>query len=132
MKITGKNQNANFFRSTGVLWTSVIICAMILLFMLAYIVEPALIDTNDLFTSIVTLQKMNHHIVQAFGSQYILKIIFKGAVAIHVFEAIIAYILSTSMGCTNTYILWTFQTLLIGYPSLRLLLQRRECMKRVL
>ena len=132
MRSIGKNKNANFFRSTSVLWTSVIICGMILLFLFAYIVPPVLMEDSGPLTLIIVLQNMNHYIIQAFGSQYILKIIFIGAVAIHVFEAIIAYILSTRMGCTNTYIFWTFQTLLIGYPSLRLLLQRRECMNRVL
>ena len=127
-----KSHNANYYRSAGVLWTSVILSGMILLFLFAYMVPPTLMLSDDQLTLNTILQSTNYYITQSFCSQYVLQIIFIGAAITHVFESIIACVLSIKMGCTNTYMLWTFQTLLIGYPSLRLLLKRRECMNRVI
>ena len=104
---------------------------MSFLFLFAYAIPPApfLPHQQMSFTSI--LKNINYYILVVFGSQFTLQVMFKVAAAIHIIEAVIAFALSIEMGCTNTFPLWTLQTLLLGYPSLRLLLRRRKSMAQI-
>lgn len=122
--------NSNYFRFAGVMWTSIITFGMTTLFLFAYVVPPVLMQPDEALTFMTALQSMNYYVLLGFGSQYVLQVIFIGAVVIHILESMVACALSIDMGCKNTYIYWTLQTLLLGYPSLRLLLLRRQSKNR--
>ncbi len=67
-----------------------------------------------------------------FRSQFGIQIVFLLAVLAHVGEAIYAVRVATEKECTNRKIAWFIQTLLLGYPSLRLLLAREKNPKKTL
>ena len=121
-----ENDNTNYFRFAGFLWTSSIISGMVMLFFFAYVIPPILITPDDPVNLETMLRSINYYIIKGFGSQFVLQWIFKGAVAIHALESLFACFLSIEMGCKNTWHLWTLQTLILGFPSLRLNLGRRE------
>ena len=60
-----------------------------------------------------------------FQSQENLRIVFQLACLTHVIEAIIALYYAFSIGCQSTWLLWFIQTLLVGYPSLGILVNRK-------
>jgi hypothetical protein len=121
----------NFFRFAGIFWYCIIIFGMTTLFIFAFLIPPLALQPGDRRTAYSVLQGINYYILIAFQSQFVLQVIFYLAVAAHVFEAFIALVLSLEMGCRSTYMYWTLQTLLLGYPSLRLLLIKRQCRSRV-
>lgn len=63
------------------------------------------------------------HVTTVF-SRPLLRVLLIGAVAAHVGEAAYAYSLASRARLLNTRIGWTLQTLVLGFPSLRLLLRR--------
>lgn len=62
--------------------------------------------------------------VTTFFPQALLRIILIGAVAAHIGEALYAYRLAGRLGLARSQLSWTLQTLVLGFPSLRLLLRR--------
>eukprot|EP01041_Mallomonas_annulata_P012629 gene12629-26593_t len=65
-----------------------------------------------------------------FYSKEGLKIVFNVAVILHVLECIYATYLAISLGCKNTWYLWTIQTFILGFPSLKLLLALKKTKNR--
>jgi Domain of unknown function (DUF4499) len=124
-------RNANYFRFAGFAWLFPILSGMTMLGLFAYYIKPIHLNPADPLTLENVLQTMNYYIILGFGSQYVLQIMFIVALALHGAEAIIACALSIEMGCKNTYMMWTIQTMLLGYPSLRLLLLKRKFDSRI-
>jgi hypothetical protein len=56
--------------------------------------------------------------------QSLLRIVLIGAVVAHIGEALYAYRLAGRLGLARSQLGWTLQTLVLGFPSLRLLLRR--------
>lgn len=121
-----RSANANYFCFAGLIWTVPIILGMTLLFLFAYVIPPVPLLPHQPISFTAVLKSINYYILVVFGSQFTLQIMFQVAVLIHIIESIVAFALSIEMGCDNTFPLWTLQTLLLGYPSLRLLLIRRK------
>jgi len=64
-----------------------------------------------------------------FQNQFNLQIVLLLAISAHVFESVYAmYLAIRRLDCRNTWLLWGIQTLLLGYPSLRLLIARESFM----
>ena len=123
-----RKQNANYFRFAGFFWLSLILFGMTTTYLFAYVIPPILMESDSAMTVDTFLQSINYYIVKAFGSRQVLDYIFKAAVGAHLLEGVIALILSIEMGCYNTCILWMLQTVVYGYPSLRILLNKRAKM----
>jgi hypothetical protein len=60
---------------------------------------------------------------------WVLKLVFVGAVAIHVFDATLAFRLARNGVAPTLALGWMMQTLVLGWPSLRLLLRRRDLLR---
>ncbi len=56
--------------------------------------------------------------------QPLLRVLLLGAVAAHVGEGLYAYRLAARLGLAQSQRGWLVQTLILGFPSLRLLLRR--------
>ena len=67
------------------------------------------------------LQVFNTYILKLFQKQLYIQIFFYFVVLCHFVQSFTAFRKATQMGCTNTRFKWTFQTLLFGAASLRLL-----------
>jgi|Transcript_20718 hypothetical protein len=126
MKPNKKESNCNYFEFAGIFWSVLITFGMTALYFFAFEIEPILLQRNDEVTFITILQSINYYIIKVFQSQIVLGYVFYGAVSIHALESVFALAISLQMGCSNTYMRWTLQTLWLGYPSLRLLLQKSE------
>lgn len=70
------------------------------------------------------LEHVRSFSILIFQSQQGLQILFEAAVMVHAGEATYAYVVASDCDQKNA-LGWTFQTFLLGYPSLRLLLKRR-------
>ncbi|KAL7077335.1 hypothetical protein ACQ4LE_003052 [Meloidogyne hapla] len=115
-----KNQKSNdYFESAEIFWFILIPPAMLLIF-LAYI-NPELINLN--------LLSFIGQIAYKIGTEYPQLLLFINILAwiAHITEASFALNLSDSLHLTHkSSFLWFLQTLLLGYPSLRILLRRRK------
>ncbi len=76
------------------------------------------------------IQAVNWLALTIFQTQFILIFVFVAAVLAHVCEALYAMHLSRKIGCKSTVTAWGLQTLLLGYPSLRLLQKRQKVLNR--
>ena len=126
-----RSNNINYFCFAGFVWTVPIILGMSFLFLFAYVIPPVPLLPHQPISFTAVLKCINYYILVVFGSQFTLQVTFLVAALIHIIESIIAFALSIEMGCDNTFPLWTLQTLLLGYPSLRLLLIRRKSTAQV-
>ena len=124
-------RNADYFRFAGFAWLFPILFGMVMLGLFAYYIKPIRLNPADPLTIEKVLQTMNFYIMMGFGSQFVLQIMFIVALAIHAAEAVVACAISIEMGCKNTYMKWTIQTMFLGYPSLRLLLLKRKLDSRM-
>lgn len=115
--------NVNFFRPAGLLWWFLINLGMGLLTIVAF----DLVDTTNhwLMAPVYRLG------ILLFRSRLGLQIVFALAVLAHVIEAAMALYVAAALGCTNTLWLWGLQTVILGYPSLRLLHDRQEFMTSI-
>jgi Domain of unknown function (DUF4499) len=121
-----ERRESNYFRRAGIVWFIIVPFGMGLLALLAFFFPPSLPKSGSPSNGSEFFQLINFYVLKAFQSQYVLQIIFYLAVAIHVAEALVAYFVATKMGCFESRGYWAAQTLLLGYPSLRLLLQKRR------
>ena len=121
-----RKQNANYFRFVGFFWSSLILFGMITLYLFAFVITPRPMQPDTPLSLLAVLQGINYYIVEAFGSRQVLVYIFKAAVVAHLIEGLYALNISVDMGCTNTCSTWMLQTAIVGYPSLKLLLLKRE------
>lgn len=117
--------DSSYFRRASIFWFIIIPFGMSLLALLAFFFPPSLPMSGSPASAAEFFQLINFYVLIAFQSQFVLQIILYLAVAIHVGEALLAYVVATRMGCVKTRGYWAAQTLLLGYPSLRLLLQKR-------
>jgi Domain of unknown function (DUF4499) len=120
-----ERRESNYFRRAGAVWFIIIPFGMGLLPLLAFFFPPSLPKSGSPSSGSEFFQLINFYVLKAFQSQFVLQIIFYLAVAIHVVESLVAYFVATKMGCLESRGYWAAQTLLLGYPSLRLLLQKR-------
>lgn len=80
--------------------------------------------------SVLTVLSFNAHLFYLFShyifglfSQFELQILLFLAIVVHICEALYAKKIALSLGFVSTSFSWFLQTLLLGYPSLRLLLR---------
>lgn len=75
------------------------------------------------------IRPINQLAYSIFRNQFNLQIVLLLAIAAHVFESMYAmYLARGRLNCRNTWLLWGIQTLLLGYPSLQLLMARESFM----
>ena len=80
----------------------------------------------------IILKYANMLALLLFRSQFGVQLLFWLACSVHVGESCLAYRAAKSLGCMDTLCwLWAFQTLLLGFPSLSLLQERQEIMKKL-
>lgn len=119
-----ERRESNYFHRAGIIWFIIIPFGMGLLALLAFVFPPSLPQSGSPSSGSEFFQLINFYVLKAFQSQFVLQVIFYLAVAIHVVESLVAYFVATKMGCLESRGYWAAQTLLLGYPSLRLLLQK--------
>lgn len=114
------NINKLFFRFSSFYYWILCIGGMWLTYYIAFIDNPdSLTSTNYLFNKIRLLAYF------IFQTRDILQWVFIIACIIHIMEALFACIIADAIGCSNLIILlWGIQTLLLGYPSLNIILDR--------
>ena len=105
--------NENYFRIANPLWYLPCVGGLLLTYHYAFC------DSSQVF-----MPPLFELGLFLFRSQFGIQIVFLIACLAHIGEAMYAFSVAQSVGCTNTKIAWFFQTLLLGYPSLRLLLSR--------
>lgn len=119
-------QNDDFFEFSAVVWVVSIMMGLVLLAIAAF-ADAHQLQAGDYS---VLMQGVYWLAVSIFQSQPNLQIVFYSAAAIHVAESIVALAYAVRIGCKNTMAMWWLQTLLFGYPSLRLLLRREQWSRR--
>ena len=106
--------SVEFFRRPNIIWFLIIIPAMVYLSILAYV--PEVIPFNKLGPLGDLSQYLNKN------QKILVWIICWSAWALHFFEAVFvvrrAKDMNVNAACRNK---WFFQTLLVGYPSTRLM-----------
>eukprot|EP01034_Spumella_vulgaris_P021451 gene21452-27484_t len=117
--------NKDFFEIAHIVWYFLIILGMTLLGLTAFC-SPQYLQHSNAFLSAV-----NWLALTIFRSQQILKYVFIAAVGAHVIESLQAFNLCLQLRCDETKYMWVAQTLLLGYPSLKLLYDRQKVMKEV-
>jgi hypothetical protein len=112
---SSKNKYAGWFQCAHLVWWILCIGGMICTHVIAHADGPV---RHILPLDILALK--------VFGTRDNLKVIFNLACLAHVFEAQYAiYVCTFQLGLTDSWPLWGIQTVLLGYPSLSLLLKRR-------
>jgi len=107
--------NAAFFKAPNLIWFILCIGGMASLFLIAYSDKPVrhLLPLDQLALAI-------------FKTRSNLKAVFNLACLAHFFEAQYAVYICTSQLRLTSWPFWAVQTMLLGYPSLYLLLERRD------
>ena len=116
--------NADYFRTPSWIFWVLILFGIASLGVVAYDLCP---QEGPLWTYL--LEPLLRLGLLLFRSREGLQMVFIAAVAVHVLEACIALFVMRDR-YTHTWGLWFVQTLLLGYPSLRLILRRNEFMKK--
>jgi len=104
-----------FFKMPHLIWFILCIGGMSALFLIAYADAPV--------RHILPLDNLAMYI---FRSRATLKVVFNLAVVAHFVEAQYAVFVCTSQLGLTTWPFWALQTFILGYPSLALLLERRD------
>jgi hypothetical protein len=115
--------NENYFDMPSAPWWAAILAGMGLLGIVAYA------DPHGATLQLPVIKQVNWLGLTIFGSQRNLQYMFVAAVVTHCCEAVAAMWLATVEGCKGTWGLWGVQTALLGYPSLRLLYERRRLLR---
>lgn len=111
-----KKSNSHFFRLVAPIWWFLCLGGMISLAGIAFTLPFA-----------VYLQPLEALGLYIFRSKETLRTVFWLALAAHLLEACYAAFTAARMGCKMAWVLmWTCQTALLGFPSLRILLARRD------
>lgn len=114
-----------YFAFAHMIWYFLVLTGMVLLWLVAYFPADAPLLQRHL-SGVYALSLF------LFRSQVNLRLVFVLAVIAHVVEALYAMILA-HYWCymqPGTVLSWTLQTLLLGYPSLQLLLRHEQCTVR--
>ena len=107
--------NHRFYRVPHFMWWILCIGGMTACFIISNAKEP-----------VQALLPLDNFAMAVFGSRETLKKVFALAVIAHVVEAQIACYICMVELRLHTWHMWAVQTILLGYPSLRLLLARRR------
>lgn len=122
-----KVHNSNYFRTPSILLMTLIIFGMSLLFAVAF--EKRFSPADNLLNVYIINNGLKLGLL-IFRSISALQTLFYLATGIHIVEAFISLYLTSYHRYTNTRILWFVSTLLFGYPSLRLIHQRNNYVKK--
>lgn len=114
--------NADYFELPALVWWVGVIVGMVLTYIVAYC-KPTHFLMRTSF-----IQAVNTFALNIFGSRTNLRWLFLSAVSAHVLEAAFAVYYARSHGCSNTWLRWGLQTLVLGYPSQQLLYRRTKFM----
>ena len=107
-----------------ILW--ILILYGLIMLSLVSILNPSN-SSSILHSSLIS--PINQLAYSIFQNQFNLQIVLLLAIAAHVFESVYAmYLARGRLNCRNTWLLWGIQTLLLGYPSLQLLMARESFM----
>ena len=117
------HRNAHYYRCPHILWWVSISSGMTIIFLQSFSLVDA--EKSPAFYSFLLRSSLF-----LFRSVTGIRIVFALACATHVVEAMIALYVMSGRGYTHTWWLWGIQTLLLGYPSLRLLLARNAFLER--
>lgn len=113
----------DFFAFASPIYTVLVLLGMSLLAMSAF--RDMAVPLGSGLLSRLLLAPSEALGLAIFRSQLNLQYVFYGAVAVHVLEALVAWAVADKV-CKNTQGMWIAQTLLLGYPSLSLLLERTD------
>jgi len=115
LEVRRGDPNHRFYRVPHFIWWVLSIGGMTLLFIIASAKEP-----------VQALLPLDNFALAVFGSRKTLQTVFALSVIAHVIEAQIACYICMVELRLHTWHMWAVQTVLLGYPSLRLLLARRR------
>jgi len=119
--------NHDYFDFPPIILWILIIYGLIMLTLVA-LLDP--IDPMSILHS-PFISPINQLAYFIFQNQFNLQIILILAIVAHILESMYAMILARGkLDCRNTWYLWVIQTLLLGYPSLRLLIERERFMSK--
>jgi hypothetical protein len=115
----------DYFQFAHYIWYVLILAGMILLGLVAFKTT----DYTDSIHHMYLLAPVEWLALAIFRTRFNLQMIFYAAVGVHVFEGLYAYSIARSF-CKNTAELWLLQTTVLGFPSLRLLLDKVQMEKK--
>ena len=119
MRVRRGDPDRGFFKLAHIVWWILCLGGMSATFIIA--------NTDGPVPSLRPLEAIGLYI---FGSIENLKILFNLAVLAHVIEAQIAVYICLVELRLQSWPIWAIQTLLLGYPSLSLLLERKRVLLR--
>ncbi len=106
----------NFFQFAHWIWYILVLLGLTLLGLTSFLPDEYL-HNNEVLALVLQLG------LYIFQSKFGLQILFYCAILTHFLEAVFSCIIAIQL-CPNTVMMWFVQTLVLGYPSLRLLLKR--------
>lgn len=116
--------NADYFELPALAWWVGVIGGMILTYIVAYC-RP---DSYLMKTAFI--QAVNALALAIFRSTTNMRWLFWSAVGAHALEACYAVYYARQHGCTNTWLAWGLQTLILGYPSQQCLYRRTALLEK--
>lgn len=123
-----KITNADYFRTPSISWWVLIVFGLFHLFILAF-TEYSISNTKY---AIFILQPLESIGLVLFRSHYGMQLVFYVAILAHVVETILTMYAMRGRGYRNTWLLWMVQTLMLGGPSMNLILARNAAMDLIL
>lgn len=124
------NRSPDYYQIAGFIWYFLVITGMFLLYLLAFAIHPS--ENADFTTIFSSLQYFSYNILEFVQSQIVLQVIWYLAVAAHAIEAGVACAIAQKIGYSFFCVgFWSLQTLILGYPSLRILLAKRNTLKKM-
>ena len=119
-----KGENTRFFRIVSPVWYLPILGGMFACYCVAFTTPSQWQAVGPVYATIMqALLKVG---LLLFQTQFMLRMVFIAAVAAHALEAFYAYRVCITIECSSTCVLWILQTFVFGFPSLRMLLARRD------
>ena len=109
-----------YFQFAAFFWWPLILSGMIILYYFAFFEYS---NTTQSWKAI--LDPLRAISLAIFKSEYMLRVVWRCAITAHFCEAMYAVNVCIDIGCLKLGS-WFVQTLLLGYPSLRLLLKRKS------
>jgi hypothetical protein len=111
----------NFYRFPHLIWWFLVLTGMMLTWIIAYDMIPS----NSSYY--VLIQPIESFSLALFRTRFVVKLVFLAALIAHSVESMIAYYYAVYLlNCSETWLLWTMQTFVLGYPSLRYLIGRQK------
>ena len=117
--------NDDFFELPALAWWVGVIGGMILTYIVAYS-RP-----DGILMKTAFIQAVNSLAMTIFRSTTNMRWLFWSAVGAHAVEAAFAVYYARKHGCTNTWLSWGLQTLILGYPSQQCLYRRTALLEKL-